>query len=213
MKVVLYLRVSTFSQNYESQREELTDYCNKSGHEVVSAFAETISGAKKNTDRPELTKMIEFIKGSDVKKVIVWEASRLGRDTLEVLKTIQILNDNCISLYIKNWNIETLDEDCKVNAMSTLMLQILSSVSEMEKTQIRQRMKRGYESYRAKGGKVGRKGGYKLSDIDLLKKHHAIVKKLKKKTTVRDIALSTKTSTATVMKIKKLLFATSELPN
>ena len=57
-----------------------------------------------------------------MRKLSVWELSRLGRNTLEVLKTIEEFNTLGISLFIKNYNIETLNEDGKPNVMSQFLV-------------------------------------------------------------------------------------------
>jgi DNA invertase Pin-like site-specific DNA recombinase len=205
MKVVIYSRVSTNSQDYKRQTEELLEFSKNMNYEVVSIFEEKISGGKKNEERPELMKMINFIKKNKIDKVLCWELSRLGRNTIEVLKTIQLLNENCISLYIKNHNIETLNDKCEINPMSQFLIQILTSVSEMEKTQIRQRIKSGYESYRKNGGKVGRKEGFKKDTETLLTEHKDVVKLLKQGYSVRKTMKLTDKSSGTIQKIKKLI--------
>lgn len=205
MKVVIYSRVSTNSQDYKRQTEELLEFSKNMNYEVVSIFEEKISGGKKNEERPELMKMINFIKKNKIDKVLCWELSRLGRNTIEVLKTIQLLNENCISLYIKNHNIETLNDKCEINPMSQFLIQILTSVSEMEKTQIRQRIKSGYESYRKNGGKVGRKEGFKKDTETLLAEHKDVVKLLKQGYSIRKTMKLTDKSSGTIQKIKKLI--------
>jgi len=205
MKVVIYSRVSTNSQDYKRQTEELLEFSKNMNYEVSSIFEEKISGGKTNEERSELMRMINFIKSNKIDKVLCWELSRLGRNTIEVLKTIQLLNENCISLYIKNHNIETLNDKCEINPMSQFLIQILTSVSEMEKTQIRQRIKSGYDSYRKNGGKVGRKDGFKKDSQTLLTEHKEVVKLLKQGYSVRKTMKLTDKSSGTVQKIKKLL--------
>jgi len=205
MKVVIYARVSTNSQDYKRQTEELLVYSKKNNYEVVNIFEEKISGGKTNEERPQLLKMINFIKFNKIDKVLCWELSRIGRNTIEVLKTIQLLNENCISLYIKNHNIETLNDKCEVNPMSQFLIQILTSVSEMEKTQIRQRIKSGYDSFRNNGGKVGRKDGFKKDNETLLAEHKDIVKLLRQGMSVRKTMKLTDKSSGTVQKIKKII--------
>lgn len=205
MKVVIYARVSTNSQDYKRQTEELLEFSQARNYEVVKIFEEKISGGKINEERPQLMKMIDFINSNKIDKVLCWELSRLGRNTIEVLKTIQLLNDNCISLYIKNHNIETLNDKCEINPMSQFLIQILTSVSEMEKTQIRQRIKSGYDSFRKNGGKVGRKEGFKKDNETLLNEHKDIVKLLKQGYSVRKTMKLTDKSSGTVQKIKKML--------
>ena len=62
-----------------------------------------MSGAESFENRTELRDMIEFVRSNEVKRVVCLEISRLGRNTLEDLKVIQILNENKVSLYIKNY--------------------------------------------------------------------------------------------------------------
>ena len=175
------------------------------GFQVVKTFEEKISGGKKNEDRPKLIEMIKFIKENNIDKVLCWEISRLGRRTSEVVKTIELLNDNCISLYIKNYNIETLNDKCEINPLSQFMIQILTSISEMEKTTIRQRVKSGYDQFRKNGGKVGRKEGFRKDKDILLTQHKDVVKLLKQDYSVRKIMKLTDKSSGTIMKIKKLI--------
>ena len=205
MEVVIYARVSTNSQDYKRQTEELLEFSQTQNYEVVKIFEEKISGGKTNEERPQLMKMIDFIKSNKINKVLCWELSRIGRNTIEVLKTIQLLNENCISLYIKNHNIETLNDKCEINPMSQFLIQILTSVSEMEKTQIRQRIKSGYDSFRKNGGKVGRKEGFKKDNNTLLTEHKDIVRLLKQGMSVRKTMKLTDKSSGTVQKIKKLI--------
>ena len=205
MKVVIYSRVSTITQDYKRQTEELKEYSQKMGFQVVKTFEEKISGGKNNEERPKLMEMINFIKENKIDKVLCWELSRIGRNTIEVLKTIKLLNDNCISLFIKNYNIETLNDKCEVNPLSQFMIQILTSVSEMEKTTIRQRVKSGYDQFRKNGGKVGRKEGFKKDSDILFTEHKDVVKLLKQDYSVRKVMKLTDKSSGTVQKIKKLL--------
>jgi len=205
MKVVIYSRVSTNSQDFKRQTEELMEFSKKNNYEVVDVFEEKISGGKTNEERPQLMEMINFVKTNKIDKVLCWELSRIGRNTIEVLKTIQLLNENCISLYIKNHNIETLNDKCEINPMSQFLIQILTSVSEMEKTQIRQRIKSGYESFRKNGGIVGRKIGFKKDNETLLTEHKDVVKLLKQGYSIRKTMKLTDKSSGTIQKIKKLI--------
>jgi DNA invertase Pin-like site-specific DNA recombinase len=203
--VVIYSRVSTQIQEYRRQTEELLDLAQKSGFEVKNVFEEKISGMKKNEDRPKLKEMVEYVKTNNIKKVLCWEMSRLGRNTIEVLKTIELLNKNRVSLFIKNYNIETLDDKGNTNPLSQFMIQILTSVSEMERTTIKQRIKSGYENFRSHGGVVGRKPGFKKNNDALLLEHKDVVKLLKQEFSVRKVMKITDKSSGTIMKVKKLL--------
>jgi DNA invertase Pin-like site-specific DNA recombinase len=197
--------VSTSIQDNQRQIDELSEYSQKMNFDVIKVFEEKISGGKKNEERPILLEMIQFVKDNQIDKVLCWELSRLGRNTIEVLMTIELLNDNCISLFIKNYNIETLNEKCEINPLSQFMIQILTSVSQMERSQIRQRIKSGYDSFRKNGGKVGRKNGFTKDKETLLNQHKDVVKHLRQGQSVRNTMKLTGKSSGTVQKIKGVI--------
>lgn len=205
MKVVILSRVSTHTQDNQRQINELTEFSKNRNWELVKVFQEKTSGNTKNEERPVLMEMISFIQKNEIDKVLCWELSRLGRNIVEVLQTIEILNTNRISLFIKNYNLETLDDDKEVLPLSQFMIQVLSSVNQMERVQIRQRIKSGYDNFRKTGGKVGRKKGFKKSEENLLKEHKDVIKYLRQGQSIRNTMKLTGKSSGTVQKIKKLI--------
>ena len=204
-KVVVFARVSTNVQEYDRQVNELTALANNNGWCVEATFAEKISGAKSNAERSELLNMINYVEANHIDKVLVTELSRLGRDTLQVLEVIEMLNGKGISLYIQNYNIETLTKEGKVNAMSQFLITILAEVARMERKTIRERVESGYKNYRAAGGKVGRKIGYQKSESDMKEQYIEEIKLLKKGYSLRNIAKITGTSVNTIRKCKVLV--------
>ena len=205
MKTVIFARVSTNVQDYDRQVNELTVLAKSNGWSVEAVFAEKISGAKANTERTELLNMISYVESNHINKVLVTELSRLGRDTLQVLEVIQMLNEKGISLYIQNYNIETLTKDGKVNAMSQFLITILAEVAKMERKTIRERVESGYKNYRANGGKVGRKIGYKKAEETIREQYTEEIKLLKKGYSLRNISKITGTSINTIRKCKSLI--------
>lgn len=203
--IEIFARVSTNIQDYDRQVNELTAVASSKDWNVEAIFAEKVSGAKKNNERTELKNMIEYVEAHKINKVIVTELSRLGRDTLQVLEVIEMLNSKGISLYIANYNIETLTAEGKVNPMSQFLITILAEVARMERKTIKERMDSGYNNYRSNGGKVGRKVGYKKSDADMLEQYAEEVKYLKKGIALRTISKLTGTSVNTISKCKALL--------
>ena len=151
-------------------------------------------------------KMVDYVKSHNINKVLVTELSRLGRDTLQVLQVIELLNKEGISLYIQNYNIETLTADGKVNPMSQFLITILAEVARMERKTIRERVESGYNNYRANGGKVGRKEGYRKSDEEMREEYAEEIRLLKKGYSLRNIQKITNTSVNTLRKIKNLTF-------
>jgi len=204
MKGVLLCRVSTVSQDYERQITELSAYAAIQKIEIVKIFANKISGAKKNEDRPEIIEMIQYIKENHIDKVLVLEISRLGRNTLEALKVIELLNENKICLYVKNYGIETLDEKGNINPMAQFLCTILLEVARMERTTIKQRMESGYQNFRNKGGKVGRKEGYRKTDEKLKQEYVEEMKLLKKGISLRNVSKITGKSVNTLRKVSSI---------
>ena len=205
MKTIIYSRVSTQGQDYSRQIDELQAYAVSHSWIVSAIFSEKISGAKKNNERLGLSRMMDYIGAHQVDKVLIWELSRLGRNTIEVLKTIELLNEAKVSLFIKNYNIETLDADGKPNVMAQFLITILAEIARMERSTIKERMDSGYIKYRAEGGMVGRKIGYR-KDNDILREEYAdVFRLLKKGLSIRNIAKITNHSLNTVMKCKKML--------
>lgn len=201
MDVVIFGRVSTLIQDYDRQINELTAICTQRGWLVRSVFTEKISGAKKNAERKELSRMIDYIKAHHIDKVLVTELSRLGRDTLQVLQVIETLNDMKVSLYIQNYNIETLNEDGKVNAMSQFLITILAEIARMERKTIRERMNSGYKNFREQGGVVGRKQGYTKSEDQMKQQYSQEIKLLRKGLSLREVSKLTGHSINTIRKV------------
>ena len=206
MKVVLFARVSINIQDYDRQINELTGLAKRNGWEIAASFAEKISGAKRNAERTELVRMVEFVEANNVDKIVVTELSRLGRDTLQVLEVIELFNQKKISLYIQNYSIETLTEDGKVNPMSQFLITILAEVARMERKTIKERMDSGYQNFRANGGLVGRKQGYRKSDEAMKEEYAEEIRLIRKGYSLRNVSKLTHTSVNTLRKLRLKLY-------
>lgn len=209
MDVVLLCRVSTAGQDYSRQVDELSDFCSKMGWNVRRIFTAKVSGAKKIEERSELTEMLDYIRENSIDKVCVLEISRLGRNTLEALKVIRLLNDNGVCLYIKNYNLETLGADGKPNPIASMICTILLEVAQMERLSIMERMASGRDRYiakcRAEGIKMGRPGTYRKSDERMRTQYTKELGLLKKGISLRNISAITGTSVGTIRKLYKYL--------
>ena len=207
-KVVILARVSTQAQDYQRQVTELQEYCDRAGWEVTRVFANKVSGAKAVTERTEIVEMVEYIKSNDVKRVVCLEISRLGRNTLEALKVINYLNENGVSLYVKNYNLETLI-DGKVNPVASLICTILLEIASMERLTIKERMTSGRNQYIAKcreqGIKMGRPSSYRKSDASYKEQYGKEISLLKKGISLRNVAQLTGTSVNTLRKLRQFV--------
>lgn len=205
---MILARVSTDKQEYERQLVELRDYCNKMGWEVVREFSNKVSGAVSIEDREEIMSLVEYVRANEVKRVVCLEISRLGRNTLEALKVIQILNDHKVSLYVKNYNLETLTADGKVNPVTSLICTILLEVASMERLTIKERMASGRDQYIAKcrrdGIKMGRPSEYRKSIDEYKAQYQKEISLLRKGISLRNIYSLTGTSVNTLRRLRSM---------
>ena len=204
-KVVLLCRVSTNRQDYHRQVSELTAYCTQVGWSILKVFANKVSGAKAVEERPEIIDMIDFVKNNQVDKVVCLEISRLGRNTLEALKVIQVLSDNGIALYVKNYNLCTLNPDGKVNPVASLICTILLEIAQMERLTIAERMASGRKQYiercRAEGIRMGRPSTYRKSDEQYRSQYPKEISLLRKGISLRNVCSLTGTSVNTLRRL------------
>lgn len=90
--------------------------------------------------------------------IVIDSIDRLGRDLIDILKTIKIFSDNRI-------NVESLKEgfqiliDGKENPIAKIVISVMGSITEMERNRIKERTKEGIKIARAKGKFKGRKPG------------------------------------------------------
>ncbi len=203
-RVVIYARVSTNSQDYERQISDLREYAKKMDYVVVKEFSEKISGAKKVAEREQLSELLSYVEANNIDKVLIYECSRLSRRIVDFLQVIEQLTDKGISLFILQNSLETLQADGKPNPIAQLVLGMIAQFNSMERGLIRSRMESGYNHYRATGGKVGRKQGYKKSTEDMKEEYAEEIRLLKKGISLRNISKITHTSVNTLRKIRDL---------
>jgi DNA invertase Pin-like site-specific DNA recombinase len=108
-----------------------------------------------------------------------------------------------VSIFIKNFNIETLDDKGHINPMTQFMLEIINTLNQLERNNIVQRLRSGFEQYR-KTNPIGRKVGSFQTEEELLGKYPQVLKYLKKGLSIRQVSgLTNNTSTNTILKVKK----------
>ena len=206
MRVALLVRVSTNRQDYDRQISELTLHCQSMNWDIVGIFANKVSGAKKNEEREEIVELLKFIEHNDIDKVCVLEISRLGRNTLEALKVIELLNEKGICLYIKNYNLETIVNG-KINPVASLICTILLEIGNMERSTINDRMTSGRNRYiencRKSGKKMGRPATYRKRDEAMKTQYTKEISLLRKGLSLRNISAITGTSISTIRKLYK----------
>ena len=197
--IVLYTRVSTLEQNPDRQLTNskeydyvLTDYC---------------SGSIPLYERPKGSEVKKMIDNGTLTRLVIHDVTRIGRNTLDVLSIWSELTERGIVIECKNPNIRNINDDGKVDKFSELMLSILSTMSQFEKSLIRERQLEGIKVRKEKGLYGGRRIGTVDSVQSFLKKKRSqdILNYLSKGTYSYDeISKILSVSTTTITKVKKM---------
>ena len=204
-KAVIYARVSSANdrQNTQRQVEDLTRFANKNEYDLVGTYQEHVSGAAKNENRMVLMECLDYCVSNKVDFLLLSELSRLGRSTLQVLKSLEILHEAGVSVYIQNLGIYTLQSDGLVNPIASIMVTVLAEMANIERSNIAYRLNSGRANYIANGGKLGRKAG-SIKSMDKKKEEYKeVISLLKRGYSVRNVAKLSGVSASTVQRVKK----------
>lgn len=207
MKVAIFARVSTTDGRQDNTRQtsELEALCVRNNWNVIETICEEISGAKSRHDRPGLKRLIALAQAGKIDKVVISEISRIGRNVSDGIAVIDQLTKAGVSIFIQNIGMETLLSDGKTNFMFKPIILTLMGFAEMEREQLRERVKSGLENAKRKGKQLGRPNGSTKSDQDILKQYPAIVKQLKAERSIRETAKLCDVANGTVVKVKQAL--------
>jgi DNA invertase Pin-like site-specific DNA recombinase len=198
-----YSRISTAQQNSSRQLENFKSHV---GYDVKKVFIEKIQGNVPFFERPEANKMFDEITDNPEScTVVVDSIDRLGRNLLNILHTIETFTKNGINLKSLKEGFTTLLDNGEENPMAKLVISVMASIGEMERNRIKTRTAEGIAIGKAMGKFTGRKLGSTQSDEKLLQRHQTIQKKLIKGLTVREVSEITGASSATIIKVKKVM--------
>ena len=136
-----YIRVSTAEQN-TARQEVLMQTLG-----VDAVYIDRMSG--KSTDRPELQRMMSFVREGDT--VIVESISRFARNTHDLLDLIEKLTERNVEFMSKKESIDTTTPTGK------FMLTVFGAVAELERSYILQRQREGIEIAKERHVYRGRK--------------------------------------------------------
>ncbi|MDD3014285.1 MAG: recombinase family protein [Candidatus Gastranaerophilales bacterium] len=150
---ILYTRVSALDQRTDRQRLNEKDF------DLV--IEDKCSGAIPFFERPGGKEIMGYIEKGIVTKISAITIDRLGRDMLDILNTLSYLNKKLIPVYFINQGLVTINENGKENPISKLIISILATISEMERSQIRERQLEGVKLAKARGVYKGRVQGSK----------------------------------------------------
>lgn len=148
----LYHRVSTRDQNPALARRELRQAARARGLRIALDVEETGSGAWNN--RPGLRRVMEAARKGEVEAILCWKSDRIGRSSLDVLSNIRTLTNSGVRFVAVT---QGLDVQPEGDAMSQLILTVLSAVSEFERSLIAERTSLAAKVAREAGRAWGRR--------------------------------------------------------
>ena len=202
---VIYARVSSVGDRQDTGRQirDLELLAKEKSLNVVKTYEEHISGAKKTQERPVLKECLEYCISNHVNILLLSELSRLGRNVDDVLSNVKLCKENHLNVYFQKEQLSIFNSEGKEHPFLTIFIAVLGTCAEMERENIKFRLNSGKAQFFAKGGKVGRKTGYKKPDEKFQEQYAAVIKQLRKGYPIRMIARSCGVGISTVQRIKK----------
>ncbi|MFI8609023.1 recombinase family protein [Pseudomonas sp. NPDC077649] len=140
MAQVGYVRVSSVDQNTERQLDGIT---------LDKTFTDKASG--KDTHRPQLQALLEYVREGDT--IHVHSIDRLARSLADLLKLVEDLNTKGVHVRFHKENLEFTGEN---SPMQKLMLSMMGSFAEFERSMIRERQREGIAKAKENGVYKGR---------------------------------------------------------
>jgi DNA invertase Pin-like site-specific DNA recombinase len=198
---LLYIRVSTDEQNTARQEKELKAWALRTGSKNTKTIIEKISGSVPAAER----KLNRAFSMDGLKRVVVQDVDRLGRDTIDILQTIKKFTQKGINLTVTALSSDTLTPTGAENPAFKLILSVMATIAEMERTKIKERQRQGIEIRKLQGGYKGRKIGTVDSPQKIINKHQKVVKEIKAGLSVRKVAKLCDVSPNTVQRVKRAL--------
>lgn len=152
-KIIGYIRASSFDQNTDRQLD---------GIKVDKIFIDKASG--KNTDRPQLTELLNYIRDGDT--LVVHSLDRLARNLDDLRCLVQTLTAKDVKVKFIKENLTFSGED---SPMANLLLSVMGAFAEFERALIRERQSEGIELARKRGIYKGRKRSLSPDQIEGMK--------------------------------------------
>ena len=139
-------------------------------------------------------------------KCLVHSIDRLGRNTIDIMNTIQDFTNRGINVISEKEGLQTII-DGKENPVAKMMIGILGTLAEFELTRIKERQAEGIAKAKAKGSYLGRsKGSYESVEVFTNKAStKAILRYLKMNESISRTAKLSQTSEGSVKKVKRLI--------
>jgi putative DNA-invertase from lambdoid prophage Rac len=187
-RVFAYARVSTVEQLTENRRKQIA----AAGYAIQARrfVEEKVSGSVPALQRPGFKKLLERMEAGDT--LVVTKLDRIGRDSIDVQKTVEL----CVAEDIRLIVLQLGNLDL-TSSSGALMVKVLAAVADFERELIVERTRAGQARARAAGTHMGRPA--KTTE----EQRRTIRSRLKSGQTVSAVTRDFKLSRATVMGIRE----------
>lgn len=194
---VKYNRVSTISQSGDRFLLDTEKY------DLV--LFDKISGTVPFKQRNKAKELIQLVEAGKVTELYLEELSRIGRNTGDVIKTLEWFEEHSVNVIVRNIGLQSRPNNEK-NPIWGLITAVMSSLYAMELENIKERTSTGRLVYVQKGGKLGRPENSLEGEKKFLEKPKTkeIIKYLNKKRPIREISSYTESSNKTIIKTKRI---------
>lgn len=203
---LFYTRISSVKgQSVNRQIENLKKI---EGYDAKNLFVDKIQGNIPFQQRPQASVLFDLVTSiEENKEVDIYcdSIDRFGRNAVDILQTIEIFTRNKVNIIFLKEGFSTLTISRIENPSAKLVMGVMASLAEMERTRIKERVAEGVLIAKANGKYRGRKIGAVQTDAKLLQRHQDIVLKLNRKWSVRAISHATGKSFQTIVKVNKVL--------
>jgi DNA invertase Pin-like site-specific DNA recombinase len=195
---VKYNRVSTISQTGDRFGTDTESY--------DLTLLDKVSGSVSFRDREKGKEVIRLVEEGLLKELVVEEFSRLGRNTGDVISTLEYLDSMGVNVRVRNVGLESRPGG-KKNPIWKMISSVMSSLYEMEKENILERTRSGRVMAIQRGVKMGRPRGTQENVKRFLNKpkNVEIQKLLKRGLLYSEIQKVVECSPKTISKVKKLM--------
>ena len=195
---VKYNRVSTISQTGDRFGTDTESY--------DLTLLDKVSGSVSFRDREKGKEIIRLVEEGLLKELVVEEFSRLGRNTGDVISTLEYLDSMGVNVRVRNIGLESRPNG-KKNPIWKMISSVMSSLYEMEKENILERTRSGRVMAIQRGVKMGRPRGTQENVKRFLNKpkNVEIQKLLRRGLLYSEIQKVVECSPKTISKVKRLM--------
>lgn len=186
-RVFAYCRVSTSSQTTDNQIKEI----NSAGYEVLPSrtIAEAIAGSIAACERPEFKKLMEKLESGDI--LVVTKLDRLGRNTMDVHRTVEALADLGVKVHCL-----ALGGVDLTSPAGSMTMAVISAIAGFERDLLIERTQAGLARAKSQGKVLGRPRALTTAQ------EKDALQRLTNGESVAAVARALETSRATVMRLR-----------